>query len=386
MTSLPAGYDWNNSHLQAALDTAASTARAVATIAREICTHPAPTFHEAERAAYIAAQWSARGVQSTTDTAGNVIVRRPGAQRRSTVLLAAHIDTVFPPETPVTVREADGRLVGPGIGDNSLGVAALLHLFDLLNAAGLETRSDMLFCATTGEEGLGNLRGIRQVVDDYRDELGSVIGIEGHGLGRVIHQAVGSRRLRITVEGPGGHSWTNYGVPSAIHVLSHIMQSITELSVPTDPKTTLNIGTIEGGVSVNTIAPSASFVLDMRSVDAASLAALVARVEEIIGGSASDQIRVQSQLLGDRPAGGIAPTASIVQAALGALDRTGIASSLDAGSTDINIPLALGIPSVCVGITDGGRAHHPEEYIEIAPIAHGLQQLVRLVSVVAGIV
>jgi acetylornithine deacetylase/succinyl-diaminopimelate desuccinylase-like protein len=241
-----------------------------------------------------------------------------------------------------------------------------------------------MLCANTGEEGLGDLRGIKQAVADRRDALGAVIALEGHNLGRVTHQAVGSRRFRVTVEGPGGHSWGAFGNPSAIHVLGEIIAAIARLDVPREPKTTFNVGLIEGGVSVNTIAPRASLVLDLRSLDRGALEAVVGQVDGIVRGAATPEIRVRSEVIGDRPAGAIPVDAPIVQTTLTALRRLGVEPVLDASSTDANVPIALGIPAVCIGLTLGGHAHRTDEFIEVAPIGRGMQQLVLLVAALAG--
>jgi acetylornithine deacetylase/succinyl-diaminopimelate desuccinylase-like protein len=378
------GYGWERPAVRAALAAAEASAREVAALARQICEIPAPTFAEAERAAFVAAQFSGMDLAPQGDEAGNVTVRRAGGGAGA-VLLAAHTDTVFPAGTDLSVRESNGRLHGPGIGDNSLSVAALLTLPRILERAGLQTRADLLLCANTGEEGLGDLRGIKQAVADHRDELNAVIAVEGLNLGRVTHQAVGSRRLRITVEGPGGHSWGAFGNPSAIHVLGDIIGAISRLPVPRDPKTTFNVGMIEGGVSVNTIAPRASLILDLRSIDPGALAAIVGQVETIVREAATPQIGVRSEIIGDRPAGRLDPDAPLLRAATGALREIGIEPTLDASSTDANVPLALGIPAVCIGLTRGAHAHRTDEYIELAPIGRGLQQLVLLVAASAGL-
>jgi acetylornithine deacetylase/succinyl-diaminopimelate desuccinylase-like protein len=380
------GYGWDRPSVRAALSAAEQSAPAVAALARKICAIPAPTFQEAERAAFVADQFRARNLAPLGDPAGNVTARRVGAQSGGTLLFAAHTDTVFPLGTDLTVRETSGRLHGPGIGDNSLAVAALLMLPRVLDEAHLRTRADLLLCANTGEEGLGDLRGIKQAMADYGSELGAVVAMEGLNLGRVTHQAVGSRRLRITVSGPGGHSWGAFGNPSAIHVLGEIIASIARLPVPREPKTTYNVGMIEGGVSVNTIAPQASLVLDLRSIDPVALETLVGQVDTIVRGAQRGDVRISSEVIGDRPAGRLASDAPLMLATLAALRELGIEPTLDASSTDANVPLALGIPAVCIGLTRGGHAHRLDEYIELAPIGRGMQQLVLLVAALAGVV
>ena len=345
-----------------------------------ICAIPAPTFHEAGRARFMAEQFRQRGLSVEVDELGNVVARRPGDGRAPALLLAAHLDTVFPPETPITVEQGEGWLQGPGIGDNSLGLAALLTLADLLQTVGTSTPGDLLLAANVGEEGLGNLRGIRALVERSGPELGAVIAVEGHNLGRVTHIAVGSLRLRLTVTGPGGHSWGAFGQPSAIHVLASIVAELTRLPVPKEPKTTYNVGLIEGGVSVNTIAPSASAVIDLRSIDPAELARLGQQLAGIVERHRIDGVEITEEVLGERPAGKTPVEAPLVQAAAQVLRELGLEPVLDASSTDANISISRGIPAVCIGLTRGRGSHTLHERIEIEPIRLGLAQLVRLVQ------
>lgn len=385
MSARSYNYDWTKPEVRAALAAAGASTGDVAMLARRVAEIPSPTFHEAERAEFVRQQFAAQGYEPVGDEAGNVTVTRRGSSRGEALLLLAHTDTVFPPDVDVRVTEEAGRLRGPGIGDNSLAVAALLTLPRLLDGVGLRTEHDLILCANTGEEGLGDLRGAKRAVADHRDELGAVIALEGHNLGRLTHQAVGSRRYRVSVTGPGGHSWGAFGRPSAIHVLGRMIAEIAALSVPSEPKTTFNVGTIEGGVSVNTIAPSASFVLDLRSVDAGALEAVVAQVEEIARRHSTSEIQVTTEVIGDRPSGALPEDAPILTLARAALRELQVASTLDASSTDANVPIALGIPAVCIGLTTGGLVHRPDEFIDIAPIGRGMQQLVLLVAGIAGV-
>jgi len=347
----------------------------LADLTEQICLIPAPTYHEAERARWVARALEERGLAVEVDDLPNVYARRPGSGRGATLMLAAHTDTVFPPGTPITVERSDGVLTGPGIGDNSLGVAGLLVLVDLLEAAGITTPGDVLLVANVGEEGLGNLRGIKAAVDRFEPELGGVIAVEGHNLGRVTHIAVGSKRIRVTVTGPGGHSWGAFGEPSAIHELAGIVQEISMIPVPLQPKTTYNVGLIEGGVSVNTIAPHASAVIDMRSTDPDRLAWLAQEVTRIVERRRTDRVSTEIEVLGERPAGSVPPSSPLVRLTVEVLEQLGFQPELNASSTDANIPIARGIPAVCVGLSHGVRAHRTDEQIEIAPAAVGLVQL-----------
>jgi tripeptide aminopeptidase len=237
---------------------------AIASLTQSICEVPAPTGQEFERARLVASLWRERGYTPEIDDVGNVYVKRRGRGDGPLLMLLAHIDTVFPASTPIIVKRAGDKLCGPGISDNSVSVASMLHLFDILDELAIETATDIIAVANVGEEGLGNLLGARTAVERYREQLGSVIAIDG-GLGHITYGAVGSRRWRIIVRGPGGHSYGSFGNPSAIHGLGRIIAAIATIQVPQTPKTTFNFGVIEGGTSVNTIAAEASALLDMRS-------------------------------------------------------------------------------------------------------------------------
>ena len=365
--------------------TSADLLDTVADRAVSICEVPAPTGAEAERGAYVASLLTELGYTPETDDAGNVYARR-GNRGSKVVMLAAHTDTVFPATTALSVRREEGRLHGPGVGDNSLGVSAALGVLQILDALSLETDADIVIAATVGEEGLGNLRGIRAAVERYRGELGAVIAVEGHNLGRVTHAGVGSTRWRVRVTGPGGHSWGAFGKPNAIHGLSRIIAEIAKLDVPSDPKTTYNVGMIEGGTSVNTIAPDASALVDMRSVDAGALKQLVDRVGRIVSTAAGDGLTVDVDVLGERPAGVCPRSHPLVGAAGNVLRQVGFEPVFDASSTDANIPISLGIPAVCIGITHGGLGHTTSEYIDVKPIATGLTQLGLLTLAAANVV
>jgi acetylornithine deacetylase/succinyl-diaminopimelate desuccinylase-like protein len=347
---------------------------------------PSPTFAEQEKARHLEGEFARLGLSEVhLDAAGNVVGRRPGAGTPGAVLVAAHIDTVFPPTVELTGRRDNGFLRGPSVGDNSLGIAAMLALPAVLDAAGLRTRRDLLLVADVGEEGLGDLRGMREVMRAHGRHVSAVLAIEGHTLGRVTHRAVGSRRLRITVSGPGGHSWGDFGRPSAIHILAHLMSQITHLPVTQTPRSTFNIGRIEGGVSINTIAPNACCELDIRSEDQAELERLVGWVENVLARRHPREVTISATTIGDRPAGAIPAGAPIVAVCCAALRALGIEPALEASSTDANVPINLGIPAVCLGVTRGAGAHRVDEFVEIAPIATGLRQLLLTVLALAGL-
>lgn len=355
----------------------ANAVEATGELATAICRVPAPTGHEEERAALVATLLEERGYRAEIDEIGNVYARR-GNRGGHALMLLAHTDTVFPSGTDLKIVRVRDELHGPAIGDNSLGVAAMISALQILDKLEIETESDLIAVANVGEEGLGNLRGARAAVERYHAELGAVVAIEGHNLGRITHVAVGSKRWKVTVRGPGGHSWGAFGQPSAIHGLGRIIAAIADLGVPSEPRTTFNVGIIDGGTSINTIAPTASALIDMRSVDAAALDALASKVGRIIESSVGDGLIADIETLGERPAGSRDKHDPLVRAASDTLSWLGMQTVYDASSTDANIPIGLNIPSLCIGITHGGRGHTVEEYIALPPVELGLAQLVRL--------
>jgi tripeptide aminopeptidase len=364
--------------VSASLDQAAKTFRdEIVSLASRIAAIPAPTNDETRRTEFVAKAMPEMGFQQVeVDELGDVVGLVPGRGIGPKVLIAAHLDTVFPLETELTIRQEHERLHGPGIGDNSLGIAAAMFLPKLLASAGVEPAVDLLVTGNVGEEGLGNLRGMKAVMDRYSD-IGAVIAIEGHNLGRVTHVAVGSRRYRVDVTGPGGHSWGDFGNENAIHSAAEIIGDLVRIPLPNSPKTTLNVGTVQGGISVNTIAPDTSFLLDLRSVDETALQSIADEVERILTIS-RDGIEVKFTLLGVRPAGTVSPGSPIVRLAGAILESIGIQPTGDASSTDANIPINKGIPALCIGLTTGGNVHKEDEFIDIPPVRHGVYQLLAL--------
>lgn len=342
---------------------------------------PAPTFDEAERSAFVLDRLQALGLSDVeADELGNVYGRRPGRASRPGLLIAAHLDTVFPRDTDLRLRYEGDRVYGPGLGDNSTGVAGLIHLAQVMQRHDLPNQGDIWFVGNVGEEGLGDLRGIKAAIERLRPHIGRVIALEGCDFGTLHHQAIGVRRYKIEASGPGGHSWGNFGTPSPIHALVRLAARIAELSVPRTPRTTFNIGVIVGGTSVNTIAEHASLLLDMRSVSASALADLIAQVDRLVATASAESHAIQLRVstVGNRPSGSIPRDHPLVQAAVAAYQSVGANVSYQQSSTDANIPLSQGIPAVCVGLTDGGNAHRHDEFIHPANLGRGLQALLML--------
>ncbi len=351
---------------------------------------PAPTFGEFERARFVQEAFSQAGLDDVAmDDLHNVYGRIPGAGNvipddgGACLLVTAHLDTVFPAGTDLSVRRTPGRISGPGIGDNSLAVAALIELPRLLREAGVTLDRDCWLVANVCEEGQGDLRGSREVMGRFGPSPAAWIVLEGGFLGRVCFHGVGSLRYRISVCTEGGHSWFDFGRPSAIHVLVDLAKQLTELRVPSDPKTTFNVGVIQGGASVNTIAESAHLELDLRSEDPDAFGELIAQVDCLRDTFAPAGADVSWEIIGRRPAGGLPPDHPLVASALAALSEAGFeAGEIDTSpaSTDANTPLSAGRPAVCIGLARGYHLHRLDEYIETDGLATGLAQLLLLLQ------
>lgn len=350
----------------------------------------APSFQEALRGERFKEKLEALFLEDVCiDPVGNVTGIRRGVGDGPTLLICAHLDTVFPAGTDVSVKRREGRLFAPGIADDGRGLATVLGLARALQESGIKTRGDILFGATVGEEGLGDLRGVKALFGghtqakpaqagltsaDYVPRIDGFISIEPGSPSRTTYLATGSRRYRITFHGQGGHSFGDFGTPSAIHALGRAIANIADLRPPRDPKTTFNVGEISGGTSVNTIAQRASMLLDLRSNSLAELSALEeqalcavrAACDEENRGVDRPKLRVEIEKIGDRPAGEQSPDAPIVRASLAAARVLGLEPVLDqAQSTDANVPIQLGIPSVTLGGGgDCGGMHTLEEFFD----------------------
>ncbi len=378
-----------NGRVQAALIHFSETVPQLVEQAIAIQQIPAPTFAEARRAAYLEQQFAEVGlVDVAQDELHNVYGRFPGSQpaEHHPLIISAHSDTVFPAETDLTIRREDQLIYGPGIGDNSTGVAGLLALVEALQICEIRPLADIWFVANVGEEGLGDLRGMWAVVERFGGEAVYLI-IEGGLYGQISHQAIGVQRFEISISTPGGHSWGNFGQPSAIHELGHLIAAIDKLQLPARPKTTYNAGIVEGGTSINTIAQSARMLLDLRSEEPSRLAILLAEVEKLVSlRQQVPKVTVKMTQIGNRPAGHLPRQHPLVQQAKAALKHVGCEKiSFIASSTDANVPLSQGFTAVCIGLTESGHAHRLDEYMDSTHLAAGMQQLLLLALSVAGI-
>lgn len=360
---------------------------------------PAPPFQEAARAALLRKLLDQCGLKVRVDELGNVIGERPGAQEKGVLLIAAHMDTVFPAGTEVRVRREGSRLRAPGISDNGAGVAGLVAVARALQEARLRTNLTVVFAATVGEEGEGNLRGMRKLVESYRGRLRYVIALDGAATDHVITRALASRRIELSVSGPGGHSWSDFGLPNPIHALSRGVAAFVKAPVPDEPRTTFNVGEIQGGTAVNVIPHRALIKVDLRSESEVELERLEKLLREAVqqgveeemaaaraaGRNGGARLEVRSRVLGLRPGGELAADSPLL-AALREADRyLGNRSRLDASSTDANIPLSLGIPAIAIGAGGrGGSAHSLNEWYDATGRELGLKRLLLTLLAVAG--
>lgn len=348
----------------------------LAELAVQIQQIPAPTFEETERAQFVLEMFRQNGLsQPQMDSVGNVLACIPGAGTDSPIVVSAHLDTVFSAETDLAVRRAAGRIYGPGIGDNSAGVAGLFGLQTMLQANNIRLPGDVWLAANTCEEGLGDLRGMKAICERFGPSPRLYLVLEGMALGHIYHRAIGVRRYKITCHTRGGHSWTDYGEASAIHELARLVTALSELALPVNPRTTLNVGRISGGTSINTLAAQAWLELDLRSEGESALKDLIQQTESLVESSSRRGVWFEAEVIGQRPAGELALNHPLLRHARHCLSAEGIEPILTQGSTDANIPLSLGYPSLVLGLTHGSGAHTLDEYIETEPLQQGADQL-----------
>lgn len=348
----------------------------VIALIKTMCAIPAPSHHEEQRAEFVRRWFAARGMEAKIDSAKNVLIPFGLEEHEDIVVFMAHTDTVFPDMEPMPLREADGRIYCPGVGDNTANLAAMMVMADYVSQ--YAPKCGVLFVADACEEGLGNLKGCRAVMEAYGDRVKAFIALDG-GYDEVCAQAVGSARYRITAKTCGGHSFADFGNRNAIEVLAALTCAIYAQDVSDLPegKTTYNVGTISGGTSVNTIAQEAQMLYEYRSDNAACLEIMEQRLQAILKEHVPEDAQAEAELLGLRPcAKNVDPNA---QQELNALCQSAIRrytemdAELRSGSTDCNIPLSLGIPAVCFGVYEGKGAHTREEWIDTASVLPGMK-------------
>ncbi|TWT01598.1 M20/M25/M40 family metallo-hydrolase [Planomicrobium sp. CPCC 101079] len=323
---------------------------------------PAPPFKEQKRAEYVLGRLKELGLEDCRmDSEGNVFGIRRGTGNGPKIFVTAHLDTVFPEGTDTTVKEKDGILYAPGIVDDTSGLAELLSVIRAFKETGIKTVGDIIFGGTVGEEGLGDLRGVRAFFNAH-DDIDGFISLDGPEISQICYKGTGSFRYKVAYQGPGGHSFGAFGQPSANHALSRAAAGIADIETPDNPKTTFTVGEIHGGTSVNAIAEEAFMYVDLRSNEPEELLKLEKRFLEIVQKSVedenarwnSDQMTVKLEKIGDRPAGSQPDDAVIVQVTCAATEAMGITPKLSGpGSTDSNVPISLGIPSITLG--KGGK-------------------------------
>jgi len=364
---------------------------------------PAPPFGEDARSDWLAGKFKAIGLKDVhQDSIGNVFGSRPGEQG-SSVSISAHLDTVFPAGTPLKIRQQGGKLYGPGISDNAAGVTALLAVAAAFAHFDLPHASPLLFIGNVGEEGEGDLRGMRHIFADpkWKDSIRASIVLDGAGSDTVVAEALGSRRFEVIIRGPGGHSWSDFGAPNPIVVLARAIHLFSQTRVSTSPKTTFNIGVIGGGTSVNSIPATASMRVDIRSTSMMEIERLelglrraieqAIEEEEIRSPEKRNSTQRRSPLvseivaIGNRPGGELDPNARILQIARAVDAHLGNTAPIQRASTDANIPLSMGREAIAIGGGgSGGGAHTLTEWFDTAGREVGLERILLIVLALAG--
>jgi len=357
---------------------------------------PAPEFSETKRGEYLQKLLEATGLQVHLDKTGNVVGERAGADANSIILLAAHLDTVFPTGTDVRVKKNGNRIVGPGIADNGAGLAALVGVARALSEGRVRTNKTIVLAGDVGEEGEGNLRGIRALIEAYGSRLAAVIAVDGASTEHITTQGIASHRFEVTITGPGGHSWSDFGAPNPITALARGIVKFSSFAVPEDPRSSYNFGVVEGGTSVNSIPARAVVKVDLRSEAEAEITKMESALRDAMQAGTKEemaavrdpnaQLQVNFRSLGLRPAGKL-PENSPLLDSIRSVDRfLGTRSRLERSSTDANIPLSLGIPAISIG--GGGKAngsHTLDEWYDPAGRELGLKRLFLTTVVLAGL-
>jgi acetylornithine deacetylase/succinyl-diaminopimelate desuccinylase-like protein len=369
----------------------------------ELARIPAPPFGESARAAWLAERFREVGLDDVRiDDVGNVLATHPGFGRRY-VALSAHIDTVFPANTPLNIRQQGSRIYGPGVSDNGAGVAAMLAIAALLRNVRIRHASPFLFVGNVGEEGEGDLRGMRHIFSTprWKDSIAYSVVLDGAGADTIVAEALGSRRFEVIVRGPGGHSWSDFGAPNPIVILARAIETFIATPVPTAPKTTFNVGVIRGGTSVNSIPESASMKVDIRSTSMTEMERLEQSLRLALNRAVEDETMVAEMrssaqkrpgvscevvVIGNRPAGELQPGARILQVVRAVDAQLGNAAQVQRASTDANIPLSLGQEAVAIGGGgSGGGAHTLQEWFDCSGRELGLKRILLTMLALAGV-
>jgi len=360
---------------------------------------PAPPFKEERRARAYLAMLEQHGLADVErDEEGNVMGVRRGTGGGPMLAVLAHLDTVFPEGTSVKVRREGTRLLAPGVGDDTRGLALMLSIIRAMNAAPFTTRADILFVGNVGEEGEGDLRGVKYLLrkGKYKDRIKQVIAIDGGEQGSITRGGVGSKRYRVAFKGPGGHSYGAFGLVNPAYAMAAAIARFSDVQVPASPKTTFNVGVVTGGTSVNSIPSAVSMDVDMRSESCAELAKVDAAFLAIVKSAVADENRARSTregrieadptVIGERPCGETPMEAPILKTTAAVVQAFGLKPSYGFSSTDSNIPMSMGIPALTIGRGPGGRSHSPDEWTDVAPagVAQSVEVALAIVLAVAG--
>lgn len=370
----------------------------------EVTRIAAPPFGETLRADWLKQKFVELGLTDVhTDDIGNVLGLRPGTDSQANALaITAHIDTVFPPGTPIRVRKDGDRLLGPGISDNGAGIVGLLAIAGAFQDTGITTEMPILFVGNVGEEGEGDVRGMRHLFGDskWATQIEYTLVLDGAGTDSIVTQALGSKRFQITVHGPGGHSWSDFGVPNPIVALARAIDDFSRTNVPADPKTTFNIGVIEGGTSVNSIPESATMRVDLRSASADEITKLERALKDaldravmetsLVKGRRRDSnsllLSFEMKMIGNRPAAELKPNARLLAMVQAADQQLGNSARLQRASTDANIPLSQGREAVAIGAGgSGGGAHTLHEWYDPSNRELGLKRIMLTALAIAHV-
>src|SRR2546423_3851065 len=363
-----------------------------------VCAIPAPPFGEAARAEYLATRFRQCGLAEVEiDAEGNCVALRRGRALRPLLVVSAHLDTVFPVETDFTVRRVGAQLLAPGIADDGCGLAALVAILRALNEQEIETEGSLLFVGTVGEEGEGNLRGVRYLLTAGRwaKEIDLFLSLDGPGVERITNAALGSRRYRVRYAGAGGHSWGDFGAANPVHAVGRAIARLAAYPAPQSPRTTFNVGRIKGGTGVNVIAREAQMDVDLRSESAEELQRLDAFFRRAAREAAADEnaarrpdappLELDIKLIGDRPGGTTPADAPLVQLALAATRACGSEPHLDCSSTDANIAIARGLPALTIGAGGtSGNSHTLAEWYDPRGRDVGLRRALLLLLAATG--
>lgn len=370
----------------------------------EMASIPAPPFGEAARGEWLKKRFRELGLEEVhADEVGNIFGILPGPGKYA-VTLSAHIDTVFPAGTPLNVRQQGNRLYGPGVSDNGAGVAALLAIAAAIQSAAISPSAPILFIGNVGEEGEGDLRGMRHIFSTsrWRDLIRYSLVIDGAGSDTIVAEALGSRRFEVIVRGPGGHSWSDFGAPNPILILARTIHAFAQTPVPASPKTTFNVGVIRGGTSVNSIPESASMRVDIRSTSMVEMERLEASLRQALETAIAEETRLSARRsppnrpssglsyevvpIGNRPAGELNPNARILKVIRTVDAHLGNAAQIQRASTDANIPMSLGREAIAIGGGGaGGGAHTLQEWFDCSGRELGLKRILLTVLALAGV-